>query len=455
MRTKSFVVSGVVVLGLMIVVIWGARMGRAQEPQVVPPALAPAEQGGPELQDVQATALDAQWRERLGQDGQDNNRVQRRATDTSPWETLFALSKQGNLVLRGTRLFLGMTNPARLDRVAEDVLEVYVKNERMLRIEQDDTAPNWIGGHSSNSVDAAVYGATIGGGRDNMVTGGTYGTIAGGEQNTASNEATTVGGGVENTASGYVATVAGGSYNTASDHYTVVGGGTANSASADFATVGGGWVNTASGVAATVPGGEDNVAAGSHSFAAGWKAKANDDGTFVWSDASIVDLNSSAPNQFLVRASGGIWFGAYDGMGPMTPEIGEDAFIDTSTGGFLSKGGAWTDVSDRNGKANLTAVEGKDVLTRLAALPIYSWSYKAEDPAVRHMGPTAQDFYAAFGLGADEQHIAALDSSGVALAAIQALAEENATLRGEIQTLEARLAALEAAVAAGAQPARP
>jgi flagellar biosynthesis/type III secretory pathway protein FliH len=40
------------------------------------------------------------------------------------------------------------------------------------------------------------------------------------------------------------------------------------------------------------------------------------------------------------------------------------------------------------------------------------------------MGPTAQDFQAAFGLGSDEQCIGTVDADGVALAAIQGLNEK-------------------------------
>jgi hypothetical protein len=37
------------------------------------------------------------------------------------------------------------------------------------------------------------------------------------------------------------------------------------------------------------------------------------------------------------------------------------------------------------------------------------------------MGPMAQDFRAAFGLGEDERHIDTIDADGVALAGVQAL----------------------------------
>jgi hypothetical protein len=61
------------------------------------------------------------------------------------------------------------------------------------------------------------------------------------------------------------------------------------------------------------------------------------------------------------------------------------------------------------------------LLADLAALPIFTWNYKAQPTTVRHLGPMAQDFHAVFGLGEDEKHISAVDSEGVALAALQAL----------------------------------
>ena len=39
------------------------------------------------------------------------------------------------------------------------------------------------------------------------------------------------------------------------------------------------------------------------------------------------------------------------------------------------------------------------VLRKVVALPIATWNYKSQDAAIRHMGPMAQDFHAAFGLG--------------------------------------------------------
>jgi hypothetical protein len=80
-------------------------------------------------------------------------------------------------------------------------------------------------------------------------------------------------------------------------------------------------------------------------------------------------------------------------------------------------------------------------------MPITSWSYKAEEPSIRHIGPMAQDFYSAFGLGLDNKHIGTIDEGGVALAAIQGLYKQNQALRHGNASLRARLTRLERTVA--------
>jgi hypothetical protein len=72
-------------------------------------------------------------------------------------------------------------------------------------------------------------------------------------------------------------------------------------------------------------------------------------------------------------------------------------------------------------KRNFSAVDGTWLLDRIARLPISTWSYKAQSPTIRHLGPTAQDFARAFGLGESDQRIASIDSEGVALAGVKAL----------------------------------
>jgi hypothetical protein len=98
--------------------------------------------------------------------------------------------------------------------------------------------------------------------------------------------------------------------------------------------------------------------------------------------------------------------------------------------------------SDRNVKRELRAVDAAEVLRRLVALDIGSWEYKKDPPDIRHLGPMAQDFKQAFGLGAGDTTIFPLDASGVAMVAIQALHAENAALRERVEQLERRMAAL-------------
>ena len=82
-------------------------------------------------------------------------------------------------------------------------------------------------------------------------------------------------------------------------------------------------------------------------------------------------------------------------------------------------------------KTDLARIDDADVLDKVARLPIGTWSYLSER-GVRHVGPMAQDFHAAFGVGEDDRHITSIDEDGVALAAIKALHAENARLRREL-----------------------
>ncbi len=300
-----------------------------------------------------------------------------------------------------------------------------------------------VGGGRLNQANALA--ATVGGGTGNRASGQDS-TVAGGDGNAAGGDFAAVSGGQINEASGLFAAVGGGHGNVAGGRSAAIGGGEGNNTSANYTTVAGGSGNAASALYATVPGGDGNTAAGAWSFAAGRRAKALHDGAFVWADSTNANLNSPAANTFVVRASGGIWFGDTS-----TPSIRSGAFLDTSTGGYLSTGGTWTNASDRNLKTDFAAVDPISILERVARMPIQTWRYRAEGPSVRHLGPTAQDFYGAFGLGPDDTHIATVDADGVALTAIQglylqnqALRAENGELRARVEALEGRIAALEA-----------
>ena len=107
-------------------------------------------------------------------------------------------------------------------------------------------------------------------------------------------------------ASGSTSTLSGGQNNTASGENSVVAGGNGNTASGFNASALGGTASTASGSYATVAGGRQNTASGENSFAAGRRANAQHSGSFVWADNQDADYSSTANNQFMVRASGGV-----------------------------------------------------------------------------------------------------------------------------------------------------
>jgi hypothetical protein len=109
--------------------------------------------------------------------------------------------------------------------------------------------------------------------------------------------------------------------------------------------------------------------------------------------------------------------------------------------------------SDRNLKENFVPVDGQEVLASLAEIPITTWNYKSQDSTIRHIGPVAQDFYAAFGLGEDDKHINTVDADGVALAAIQGLYQllqekeaQVASLRSQVTSLRSQVASQQAEI---------
>ncbi len=257
-----------------------------------------------------------------------------------------------------------------------------------LYTQQNGAIPNIIGGFSGNAVTAAAVGATISGGGN------------GGVPNRVTDSFETVGGGFGNQAGDNAGT-------TEERAFATVGGGVVNVASGAFSMIGGGINNTANGAYSAVPGGAQNTAAGSTSFAAGLRAQANHAGAFVWGDSTNSDIASSAPNEFTARTTGGAVF-----------------YTNTAytTGVAVPAGaGSWSSVSDRAVKRNVKRVEPLSILEHLAGVPISTWNYESQDPSIRHVGPMAQDFHAAFGVGENERFIATIDADGVALAAIQGL----------------------------------
>ncbi|MBI2955519.1 MAG: tail fiber domain-containing protein [Chloroflexi bacterium] len=299
----------------------------------------------------------------------------------------------------------------------------------------------------SNNLAEGDYG-TIAGGLNNLVRD-TSGTVAGGDENRAYGHHGAIGGGKLNNANGPnsaiaggwgnatggdESVIAGGWYNRADGDRSAIAGGNENEASGDYSAIGGGHNNVTTDAYATIPGGRDNTAEGDYSFAAGRRAKANHQGAFVWGDSVDADITSTANNQFIVRATGGV--AMYTNS-----QLGQGAQL-------FPGANAWSAVSDRNAKDNFAPVDGREVLDKVAAMPVQTWNYKSQDATIRHMGPMAQDFYAAFGVGEDEKHISTVDADGVALAAIQGLNQVVAEKEARIANLETQNARLEAQNAA-------
>jgi hypothetical protein len=225
-----------------------------------------------------------------------------------------------------------------------------------------------------------------------------------------------------------------------------------------YANVGGGYGNQAGGSYSAVPGGYENQALGDYSFAAGDQAQVGSShpGTFLFADSSGFAFPSVTSNEFAVRATGGVRF-----------VTGLSADGEPLIGVRLAPGsGSWETLSDRNAKTSILPVDGRQVLDVLMSVPISTWRYKGQSSAVQHIGPMAQDFYAAFGMGEDAHYIGTVDADGVALASIQglyqvvqekdaqivALKQQNAKQEKRLDDLEARLSKLEKQ---GVQPSQP
>ena len=193
-------------------------------------------------------------------------------------------SLTGNAGTTAGTNFLGTTD--------DEPLELHVNGARAMRFEPVDGYPNVIGGRSDNYASANALSATIGGGRLNSVHAWQA----------------TIGGGVGNEAHANNTTIAGGDYNVIGDV-------------AAWATISGGQQNEATQEYAMIPGGQQNFAGGEYCLAAGRRAKVRgpddvgggdtngDEGTFVWADATGDEFWSTGPNQFLIRATGGVGIG--------------------------------------------------------------------------------------------------------------------------------------------------
>lgn len=354
-----------------------------------------------------------------------------------------------------------------------------------------------VGGGFANT--ASGWGATIAGGTYNAAPG-QFSSVTGGSYNVAAANVAAVLGGQSNQATGGASAIAGGNNNLASGGGSAIIGSQQSTASGGNSMVMTGFRSCAGGLNSVAAGNRAKIRPGSFSGDPGAACDGvplaasgfGDRNTFVWADSQDADYLSDGADQFNIRARGGVnlhdstslsfgsgtrqmlnLFGQNYGIGVQTSTlyfrtnsrfawfsggVHANTSLDPGSGGSLlmtlgttagtptgtARAQTFTSVSDRNAKTALEPVDSTDVLTRVLALPLATWSYRNE-PNRRHLGPMAQDFHAAFGLGDDERSIAMVDADGVALAAIQGL---HAHFQAVQQADAARIAALEDAVQA-------
>jgi hypothetical protein len=311
----------------------------------------------------------------------------------------------------------------------------------------EDAFEATIGGGGFNTVGAAASTSVIAGGMGNLITGapvyGYHATISGGASNTiatGSHYASIGGGGnnriAEDSFSGVIGGGGDNSIESASPRSTIAGGKFNRIGSeARHSTIGGGATNRIDlgAEAATIPGGAQNYVGGAYALAAGRQAQAIHQGSFVWADSNDLPFASLQDDEFAVRAVGGVRLvTGIDGTGQPAAGVA-----------VAAGGGSWSNLSDRAAKHGFQDVDPVAILEGVLRLPVQTWSYRTQPDNVRHLGPTAGDFRAAFGLGEDPRYIAAVDADGVALAALQGLYQLLEAKDARITQLERRLELLE------------
>lgn len=127
-----------------------------------------------------------------------------------------------------------------------------------------------------------------------------------------------------------------------------------------------------------------------------------------------ISLDGSGGHEFRLLRNGRLVIGP-----------GNKTVFDLKPNGNLIISGSLSQSSDRNQKENFDEADCQKILEQLTRLPIQTWNYKFDDDTIRHIGPMAQDFYREFQVGQDSKTISTVDTAGVTMAAIKALAEKN------------------------------
>jgi hypothetical protein len=132
----------------------------------------------------------------------------------------------------------------------------------------------------------------------------------------------------------------------------------------------------------------------------------------------------------------------------------DNATLVIGPGGGVTVSGMLTQGSSRAIKHAFESVGPESVLDTLSSLPVSRWQYRSDETGAQHIGPMAEEFHRAFGLGSDDKHIAPADLAGVAVVSVQALRQRVVKQAAEIERLRShgddmaeRLTRLEALLA--------
>lgn len=202
-----------------------------------------------------------------------------------------------------------------------------------------------VGSGAAHTIDNLSFYSSIAGGWQNRVDHGSYGSvIAGGALNRVDNNSgySAVSGNqnrIDNNSDTGV--IAGGEANVIdhSSDYGAIGGGQENriDLGSRHGAIGGGYLNVITNAKfGAVPGGAGNRVEGDYGIAAGFSAQALHDGAFVWGDSTLATFASTGPNQFIVRASGGV------GINTTAPTASLSVSGTTNIGSFGAPGTSFT-----------------------------------------------------------------------------------------------------------------
>jgi hypothetical protein len=321
-----------------------------------------------------------------------------------------------------------------------------------------------IAGGNNNGIDNSANDSFIGGGTNNQI-GAPFGTVGGGLNNSVTGMGGTVPGGIGNYANG-PNSFAAGTYAQAFGVGSFVWADSQGTAFSDtddnqflIRAQGGVGINknnpaTALDVYGTASatmfaGGSIGLGTGSPSFAVDVLANQavarlittnNSNGA----DIELKNTSSSASIlgaiNFNNAANGYPGQIAYSSGNTMSFRVAGNGSAMLLTSSSLTVNGTVVVSSDRNVKQDIQPVDSRSMLEKVSQLPVATWAY-TNDPGTKHLGPMAQDFYAAFGTGVDDRHIAVVDEGGVALAAIQGLNEKVESGKQKAETQMDQLAA--------------